>query len=73
MTKDTAIALRAAQHQAGFETLGFVRFAGNNGIRIAVDCEGRVFDASRSEQFGWSRWRRANTHSFDRYVRRVMA
>ncbi len=73
MTTDEAVAYRAAQHKAGFDTRGFVRFAGDGRVRIAADGDGRVFSASHSDKFGWSRWQRANTHDFDRYVRRVMA
>lgn len=71
MTDAEAIELRAQLHQRGFDTLGFVRFAGGARVRIAATGDGRVFSASKSEKFGWSRWHRVNTHSFDRFVRHM--
>lgn len=66
------IALRRVLHALGLARRGFVRFAGDAHIRIGADERGRVFYATKSEQLGWGPWDRANTHSFDRFVRRAM-
>ncbi len=58
-------------HEQGFEALGLVRFAGNNRIRVAVDAEGRVFDATRTVH-GWQPWTLVNTRAFDAYARAVL-
>ena len=72
-TREEGIALRARLHADGFRSLGFVRFAGDARTRVAADAAGRVFAATNDHDgFGWGPWHQANTHSFDRYVVRVM-
>lgn len=70
--EDEAIALRRVLHYVGLARHGFVRFAGDMKTRVGADDRGRVFYATNSARFGWGPWERANTHSFDRFVRRII-